>query len=147
MFFKGFVCPQPITDNRLIIVSDEISRVDHIRFPTAATFLVRALIERSLVWSIDQHKLWGELMKQNNKGEREPGLEFIITFCRQGNFFTDRFKTSIKHWPKIKERSDMVIHGNWSQANATWLEEAADIVRPCIENIFSGKAFKKNETP
>lgn len=148
LFFKGFVCPPPIQDNRLIVVSDEIAKIDHVRLPTSATFLLRALIERSLVWSIDEHQLWGEVMKQYGKNGKEPGLESIITFCRQSPIiFTDRFKSAMSHWPKIKERSDMVIHGNWSQANASWLESAADTIRPCIENIFAGKAFKKNGAP
>jgi hypothetical protein len=145
-FFETLVCS--IQDQHLIRVVDEISRIDHATFKTAATFLVRALIESSLKYAIQKVGLRRDMLKefhQNsaNRG-REPGLDFIIDYCI--NHADDIFATNVRRilevWKKTKTGADLVIHGDWALASTQRLEDAASNVGPLVVKILDGTALK-----
>ena len=167
-FFESLICP--IQDNSLINISQEISTINYKTYKTAATFLLRALIENTLVYCVKKKALWNLLMaevqgqpwtqsaqtcptcnhswtpvgKKQATGNREPGLDAIITFCinHQADIFLGNAQRVLNSWRTIKDVADLVIHGKWVNANATSLEHAASIVRPFIMQIFDGTALK-----
>jgi hypothetical protein len=145
-FFESLRCP--IQDDQLILLTNEISSIDYKKFKTAATFLLRALLERTLDWTIHKYRLTSQLMKEyhsNYKGpQREPGLDFKIRFCikQHDTIFMGNVKRNLEHWLHIKDFNDLVVHGKWAQANVHSLEQAASTVRPFIKNIFDGTALK-----
>jgi hypothetical protein len=145
-FFESLKCP--IHDDQLIILTNEISSIDYKKFKTAATFLLRALLERTLDWTIHKYGLTPQLMKEfhtNQKGpQREPGLDFKIRFCikHHDTIFMGNVKRNLQHWLQVKDFNDLVVHGKWAQASIASLEHAASTVRPFIKNIFNGAALK-----
>jgi hypothetical protein len=151
-FFESLRCP--IQDNQLITVTKEISSIDHDRFKTAATFLLRALLESTLHWCIQKYKLNALLMREYHEGKLigttrqhgEPGLEAIIKFCinHHDEIFVGNARRNLEHWAQTKNLCDLVIHGKWANASVTRLEEAASTIRPFVKNIFEGTALKKD---
>ena len=144
-FFEGLQCP--VSDGQLRLVTKEISKIDYHEFPTAATFLLRALIERTLNYAVGHANLHNQLRKEWHAkvpSSPEPGLDFIITFCtnHESEIFTGRVKSVLQHWRSTKDLSDLVIHGKWARAHPTTLEQAANVMRDLVEKIFSGEALK-----
>ncbi len=145
-FFENLICP--IRDQHLVRVVAEISKIDHARLPTAATFLVRALIESSLKYAIQKINLRKDMLKEfhqtaANKG-KEPGLDYIIDYCI--NHVNDIFATNVRRilevWKKTKTGADLVIHGDWANASMQGLEHAASNVSPLVAKILDGTALK-----
>jgi hypothetical protein len=146
-FFESLTCP--IQDDQLIQLTREISSINYSTFKTAATFLLRALLERTLDWCIKKYGLTPALMKEYHSAfprtqQREPGLDFKIAFARknQNAMFSGNVQRSLDHWKQTKNISDLVIHGKWAQASVPTLEQAASTIRPFIKNIFDGTALK-----
>jgi hypothetical protein len=144
-FFESLQCP--ISDGQLRVVTEEISKIDYHTFRTAATFLLRALIERTLNYAIGHANLHKELRKEwHSAGHKtpEPGLDFIITFCinHESEIFTGRVKSVLQLWQRTKDLSDLIIHGKWAKAHPTTLEQAASVMRDLVEKIYSGEALK-----
>src|SRR5581483_7596253 len=54
-FFESLDCP--ISDNQLIILSKEIKNIDYRFYKTSASFLLRAILERTLDWCVAEKKL------------------------------------------------------------------------------------------
>ena len=145
-FFEGLQCQ--VSDGQLRLVTKEISKIDYDEFRTAATFLLRALIERTLNYAVGHANLHSQLRKEwHVAGHKspEPGLDFIITFCinHESEIFAGRVKSILQHWRTTKDLSDLVIHGKWAKAHPTTLEQAASIMRDLVEKIFSGEALKQ----
>ncbi|MEK6281577.1 MAG: hypothetical protein AABN95_14580 [Acidobacteriota bacterium] len=146
-FFESLTCP--IQDNRLAQLTKEISSINYSTFKTAATFLLRALLESTLDWCIKKYSLNQELMKQyhttsSRTQQREPGLEFKIAFVRkhQATIFNVDVHRTLDHWLQTKNIADLVIHGKWATASVPLLETAASTINPFIKNIFDGSALK-----
>jgi len=145
-FFESLECP--VKDDQLRQLTKEISTINHAEFPTAATFLLRALIERSLDYAITKagldkqlHKEWHTKRKQHTT---DPGLDFIMAFAisHAPNIFRGAVAKVLSHWQGTKKFSDMVIHGKWVNAHPTTLEEVAGFVRPLVQKILNGTALK-----
>jgi membrane-bound inhibitor of C-type lysozyme len=144
-FFESLRCTIP--DDQLINLTKEISAIDYRYFKTAASFLVRALLERTLDWCIQKYGLTKELMKEYNlqaKRNRDPGLDFKLDFCKKHHdrMFLGNVSRNFGQWKQIKDLNDLVIHGKWAQASVPSLEQAASTIRPFIKNIFNGTALQ-----
>jgi hypothetical protein len=141
-FFENLNCP--IKDDHLIRITSEISKINYHYYPLAATFLIRALIERTLTWCIENYDLKKDLMKEfhskNGAGNRnEPGLEFILNYCISNShkmFSVNRVKDALSNFKNVKDIADLVIHCSWVVANPSTVEHATKYVRPLIEKIF-----------
>lgn len=145
-FFESLECP--VKDDHLRQLTKEISTINHSELPTAATFLLRALIERSLDHAIIKagldkqlHAQWHTKRKQPTT---DPGLDFIIAFSisHAADIFKGGVAKVLNHWQSTKKFSDMVIHGKWAKAHPATLEEFAGFVRPLVQKILDGTALK-----
>lgn len=151
-FFETLNCP--IQDNRLARVSDEIKKINHQQLPTAATFLLRALIEATVDYCIKRCKLGGDLRtyfiqhrypNSVPKNVGEPELDSKIRFLATKVdvvFNSAGAANSLTHWLNVKKYSNQVIHGQYADANASILEEQASLIRPLIIKIFDGSVLK-----
>lgn len=141
-FFEDIACP--IKDDHLIRITNEISKINHRIYPLAATFLIRALIERTLTWCIESYNLHSLLMKEfhsknPSSNKKEPGLEFVLNFTIAHSdkmFSVSRVKSALSNLKNVKEIADLVIHCSWVVANPATVEYATKFVRPLIEKIF-----------
>ncbi|HEY3353167.1 MAG TPA: hypothetical protein VGQ83_07975 [Polyangia bacterium] len=147
VFFETLVCD--ISDDRLIRLTNELKTIDYKRYPTAATFLVRALVESLLDWLVRDRKLWKRLLeefKNDTKGaagKHGPGLEYMLQFCTRHHdeIFALNVRRILNSWRSThKHTCDLIVHGRWQQATAAGLEEVASVTRPFIERIFDGTA-------
>lgn len=147
-FFQSLVCPPTLRDQRLITLSREISKLDHTKFPAAATFLLRALLESTLQYIVDIKGLRGPLMTEylaeSPAGRPEPGLKFVIRFLMnpRRRLFTGNVVDVLKKWQDhTKAYCDIVIHGRWIEPSAHELEEVAKTTRLFITKVFDGTAL------
>lgn len=147
-FFQSLVCPATLRDQRLITLSREISKLDHTKFPAAATFLLRALLESTLQYIVDTKGLRSPLMQEylaeNPAGKPEPGLKFVINFVMnpRRRLFTGNVVNVLKKWQDhTKAYCDIVIHGRWIEPSAHELEEVAKTTRLFITKVFDGTAL------
>jgi hypothetical protein len=148
VFFESLSCQ--IKDDRLAQVSLELRLIDYRRLPTAAAFLVRALVEASLDWCIREYKLGGTLSSEwkaaNPNAKFGPGLEYMLNFVIRNHaaMFADKdIKRPLGQWlNQHKDGLDMVIHGKW-RTNMTGvdLEQVASVIRPAIQRILDRSAL------
>jgi hypothetical protein len=145
-FFESLACPA--NDARLRRLTEEISTFPFARFPTAATFLVRALIESSLDFAVKHAGLEQELRRSYHTRTKQIGrdaqLDFVITYCQQNHskIFTARNAERVMaHWRQVKNVADLVIHGKWLDANPETLKQAASVVRPFVSKILDNSAL------
>src|SRR5581483_3478908 len=121
-FFESLDCP--ISDNQLIILSKEIKNIDYRFYKTSASFLLRAILERTLDWCVAEKKLNQEFRKyayaeRNVPQGFEPGLEIKIDFCinKHDQIFSGKARGSLQHWKSTKKILDLVVHGKWADAS------------------------------
>ena len=147
-FFENLQCS--LKDNQLLLVVNEISDINYKKYRLAATFLVRALIERILNHCIDKYTLRKQLLKEfhaKHKGCKgmEPGLEFVVDFCISNHdlmFNVNNVKKILRKWKGDKDLLDIIIHGRWANPSITNLEHFASLIRPTIEHVLAGNALK-----
>lgn len=154
-FFETLHCG--IQDNRLLRVSEEIRKINYQQLPTAATFLLRALLEATIDWCIKEYKLHSELkafyilqrwpkgMPAGSKGVWEPELDVKIRFLATKEQTVFNFVGATKnltHWLKVNKYSNQVIHGQWADASTTALEDQASTIRPFILKILDRSVLK-----
>lgn len=146
-FFESLICS--VQDNQLIVLAKEIQSIDYIKHKTAASFLLRAILERSLDWCIEQTGLMKDFrsfvyVEHKHPAGFEPGLSFKIDFClkEHDRIFLGNARGNLKYWKSTKDILNLVVHGKWAQATAHRLEEAASTMRPFIQNILSGHAHR-----
>ncbi len=147
-FFENLSCS--LKDNQLLLVVSEISDINYKKYRLAATFLVRALVERTLNYCIDKYKLRKQLLKEFHTAHKgckglEPGLDFVIKFCINNHdkmFNVNKVSDMLKKWKGDKDLLDIIIHGRWANPSVTNLEHFASIIRPTIEKILTGNALK-----
>lgn len=139
IFFEKLICA--VEDDRLIALTDEIKKIDHANFPIAASMLLRALLESSLVYQVKKADKLKELNKKQNG--KDVGLQALISFCAnaQNQVFTHkRAGDALANFEKagLKDHLDFVVHGRWVEAKAPLLESAAGLLRPLIRHIVEG---------
>lgn len=151
-FFEALHCG--IQDNRLLRVSDEIRKINYHQLPTAATFLLRALLEATIDWCIKEYKLQAELKtfyvqrrwpNGAPKGVWEPELDWKIKFLtsKEQDVFNFQGATkNLNHWLNVNKYSNQVIHGQYADASPTSLEDQASTIRPFILKIFDRSVLK-----
>jgi hypothetical protein len=138
-FFEKLICA--VDDDRLIALTDEITRIIPVDFPIAAAMLLRALFESALTYQVKKANKLKELNKKSNG--RDIGLQALITFCAnsQNQIFTHkRAGDTLAAFEKagLKEHLDFVVHGRWFEAEAAIVETAARLLRPLITHIVEG---------
>ena len=146
-FFESLTCPA--NDARLRRLTEEISTIPYARFRTAATFLVRALIESSLNYAVKRAGLEKDLLKDYHAAStkhlgKDAQLDFIITYCQKNHskiFVVKNVQKVMNHWRQVKVVSDLVIHGKWLDANPENLRQAASVVRPFVSKILDHSAL------
>jgi hypothetical protein len=146
-FFESLTCPAG--DARLRRLTEEISTIPFARFPTAATFLVRALIEGSLNYAIKRAGLERDLLKEyqalsSKHLGKDAQLDFIIKYCQKNHakiFAVKNVQSVMDHWRHVKVVSDLVIHGKWLDANPETLKQAASVVRPFLSKVLDHSAL------
>jgi len=148
-FFESLACPIP--DERLRMLTTEISQINHGKFPTAATFLVRALVEQTLRHCIRTKNLWSALQQEldgkagGKQRDADPKLAELIKFCirHEREMFTERnIKKVLEQWQaRDNIFCNIVVHAEWLKANRSSLEQIASYVRPFIQKVFDGQAL------
>ena len=154
-FFETLHCD--LSDNRLKRVTEEIHKINYQLLPTAATFLLRALLEATIDWCIKEYKLGAELktyyiqqrwpkgMPTGSRGVWEPELDPKIRFLATKEQTVFNFQGATKnltHWLHVNKYSNQVIHGQWADASPTALEDQASTIRPFILKIFDRSVLK-----
>ena len=152
IFFENANCQ--IQDNRLLALTKEIKIIPYKTCPTAATFLLRALLESTLDWCIKEYKLnrtlAQEFQQARTKSGKQPppiqdaGLDFIVRFCIRHNddIFNCNVKRNLQHLLDTKNICDLVVHGKWIDANDTIVVTAASVIRPFIYKVFDRSILK-----
>lgn len=144
MFFENLKCS--IQDDRCVKLTREIRTIKHYQTPIAATMLTRAILESALVYQLKKRKRWDELVVAC-KGF-EPGLDKIIGFCIQKG--KDMF--SVKRARDVliafsgsgyKTVFDMVVHGDWADADTKTLEQSAALLRRFISYILNDEYWQE----
>lgn len=138
-FFENLDCQ--VKDDHLIKLSDEIRRISYTAYPTAAAFLARALMERTLLWCVEQKKLKGEFMKKHGA---KYGFKDLIKFCtsRADDIFNEpsAARRVLKHWTDShKTYCDLVIHGNWIMVDKNVLELLSKHSYYFIRKVLNGE--------
>ena len=163
VFFESLQCH--VSDQGLIRVTKEIATISASlkTYPTAATFLLRALLERSLWWCIEQKKLQPDLRNslrqkpppqtpssflpgspsphQQSPQVKDPGLEAVIRYCLKNHqkiFVDNRVQGVLSYLMNEKIFLDMVIHGRWMHADEATLRTIANRSRPVFQMILDG---------
>jgi len=146
LFFEGLTCA--VSDHHLKALTYEISIIDYRKFKNASAFLLRALMEGCLHHCIRRAGLKRKLSKEyaisTGKPGRDPGLDFMLTFCQQNwnvMFHTNPGR-AIVNWRTQKNWCDLVIHGSLMNASSPALEQASAATRQFIEGILSESALK-----
>jgi hypothetical protein len=169
VFFESLQCTVP--DQGLLRVTKEIASISSSlkTYPTAATFLLRALLERALWYCIEQKRLLPDLrnfVKQKPPSQnlpppppgsppppeqpqqpaqiKDPGLEAIIRYCLKNHtkiFADNRVQGVLSYLMNEKIFMDMVIHGRWMHADEVTLKTIANRSRPVFQMILDGSAI------
>ena len=146
-FFEHLQCSQ--SDDRLIQLAKEISNFNYGKFPIAASFLIRALVDRSLRFAIEFKNLDTIFRKeyfQHSARRDEPGLEFLVNFCikHDKELFVSRKSDILKAWKEQKKSVlDLIIHGNFVGVHSVTVEQSASFIRDFIQQILDGRAFEQ----
>ncbi|MBA4709286.1 hypothetical protein [Aquitalea aquatica] len=145
-FFEKLICT--VDDDRLIALTDEITRIQPADFPIASAMLLRALFESALTYQVRKAGKSKELNKKSNG--RDVGLQTLISFCANSQnqiFFHKRASDALDAFEKagLKEHLDFIVHGRWIEAEAAVVETAARLLRPLIAHIVEGQDHDMEE--
>lgn len=146
-FFEKLICA--VDDDRLIALTDEITRIRPVDFPISASMLLRSLFESALIYQVKKAGKFKELNKKSNG--RDIGLQTLMSFCAnsQNQIFTHkRAGDALSAFEKagLKEHLDFVVHGRWIEAEAAVVETAARLLRPLITHIVEGQDHDMEDT-
>lgn len=141
VFFENLQCH--VVDDRLIKMTDEIRAINHRKRTIAASLLLRALLECSLVYKMQQTRKWSILVAQQKTLGRDPGLADIIKFC--GNFSNGVFSEQnicnqlrSHTTTQAKKYLDGITHYKYQDADSVTLESVANNLRQLITYILAG---------
>ena len=144
VFFKTLKCR--IQDNHLLKLTDEISTINYAKYSTAATFLLRALLERTLRWCIEQKNLTPEFINKYEKGRHSTLKELIgFTLDKSDAIFIDSksAKSILNEWSRSKKNViDLIIHAKYLEADEKHLESVSNFIRAFIQKILDAGALK-----
>ena len=146
-FFETLTCPSEITDQEIRRLVDETQRISrHINtFPTAAAFLARALLEKSLRWSITQCGLDADM--RTHCHDADPGLSKLIEYCKQRNdkLFRRNMRKVLDQWINHhKDYCDLIIHGKHFEPSISMLDQLAKETCPFIQKILNGELLRND---
>jgi hypothetical protein len=86
-----------------------------------------------------------EKYTKKGKSKSDPGLSDLLEFCKSRNdeMFVKDLKRVLTTWQsKSKDWVDLVIHGNYTDANADLLMSAASQIRPVLKGIMDESLLK-----
>ncbi|QBQ98194.1 hypothetical protein [Paraburkholderia pallida] len=143
VFFENLDCH--VVDDNLVKLTNEIKTINHVKFPVAASLLLRALFECALVFKLKQTKKWAELLKQGpaNKPGWDPGLADLIKYAKNFNngVFVERNickALESNHTEHAKNYLDAMTHLKYQGIDVTALETYANHLRGTIKYILEG---------
>jgi hypothetical protein len=139
VFFEHLVCH--IQDDRLLKLTGELSKINHVRMPIAASLLTRALFECVLVYKLQKMKLWGAVIKEE---KRAPGLAAVIKFCgniNNGVFIEANMCKTLQSHTTIQSKNylDAIAHLKYQEADPRMLESVANNLRQIMQHILNGQ--------
>ncbi len=140
-YFRKLECS--IKNERLSILTDEISRLPVKTYPTAAVMLTRALIESSLLYLIENKGLLPQLKKQcQNKCGLDDVINFTIDHATQ--LFNDKSMANplrfLQGTGGHRVYMNDIVHGNWVDPTPGAVGAIAGDVRNLIQAILNGTA-------
>lgn len=146
-FFDGLVCS--CGDRRCSIITKEIASINYKVNALAASFLVRALFEGSLMFAIKKSNLIKKLntdyAQQNPRNPgNEPGLDYLIKFSEQNwqQIFEKNPSRPFAAMRAQKNWADLVIHGKWMEAHPSHLEAASASCFALLQGILDESYLK-----
>lgn len=132
-----------VGEERLIMLSDEISRLPVKTYPAAAIMLTRALIESCLLYLIKTKGILPELKKQC---QNKCGLDDIINFTitNSASLFNDPSMANplrfLQGTGGHRVYMNDVVHGNWVDPTPAAVEAIAGDTRELVRAILKGTA-------
>lgn len=132
-----------VEDERLIMLSDEISRLPVKTYPAASIMLTRALIESCLFYLI---KTKGLLPQLKSQCQNKCGLDDIINFTitNATRLFNDPSMANplrfLQGTGGHRVYMNDVVHGNWVDPTPAAVEAIAGDTRELIRAILNEKA-------
>jgi hypothetical protein len=138
-YFRKLVCK--IQNERLMKLTEEISRLPVKTYPTAAVMLTRALIESSLLYCIESKGLLPQLKKHcQNKCGLDDVINFTIDHATQ--LFNDKTMANPLRFLQgsggHRVYMNDVVHGNWVEPTPAAVEAIAGDVRELVRAILNG---------
>jgi hypothetical protein len=140
-FFEKLVCE--VDDDNLIKLAVELTQINHVRMPIAASVLLRATLECALRYKIktSAKAVWQSLVAK--KQGRDPELgELLSAAANKGNAVFDQVRIcdilASQQTRDNKAYLDSVVHNHWRQADAGQLESAANNLRNVVSYILEG---------
>lgn len=136
-FFETLQCK--IQDDAAIRLTSEIRQISPSRTPTAAAFLLRAILAESLEYQLKKTSNWKTLTA--HKPGWHPDLGDVIQHClRTSDVFAIknvRRALEVLHNQKTKDYLDLIVHAQYLKINAEELTVLANKTRGIIEGILS----------
>lgn len=140
VFFEKVTCS--VHDDILLKLTGEIRQVDHAKMPITASFLLRVLLEASLINVIKRKSgAWAKLVA--SKAGKDPGLSELIQYAGNANngiYSELRICSALRAQTTrdAKDYLDLVIHSKWMIADHPTVLSAANNLRKIIEYNLSG---------
>ncbi len=154
-FFEGMSCP--IKDDRLETLVYEISEINWTKLPTAASFLMRALLEAIVDHSIHKAGLTEALHAENIQRETDKGRPITSKDSRpnlrtcwefltrnKANIFNARAADSLGAVGSDQKLMHFIVHG-YVKAHPAEVEKMGTKLRFFFESVLNGSAFMKND--
>jgi hypothetical protein len=141
-FFETLQCK--IQDDSSIRLTNEIRQISPSRTPTAAAFLLRAILTAALEYQLEKTNNWASLVSSGKKPGWHPDLSEIIQHCLQtpGVFTIRNIRRTLEVLTsqKTKDYLDLVVHAEYLKINADELNSLANKTRGVIEAILKDEA-------
>ncbi len=133
-----------IQDERCLALTKEATRIPWKDLPIAGFFLVRALLEATLYYKLNETNMMAAYKKNLNDNRKVDGLSELLTFCstKSNLVFSDNRVCDTIHSFRgsgLKDHTDFVIHGKYVEANTETLQRAIKHLRPIIQDILQGR--------
>ena len=120
-FFESLDCS--LHNQQLRQLTKEISKITYGTFPTAASFLLRAIVELSLTYAVTKAGLLSDLNKEFQArslslAHKEATLDFLVAFCQkhQSEIFSSKSPFRVlATWRHTKDTLDLTNYP-WKMA-------------------------------
>jgi len=156
VYFEDLTCN--IGNNRLIELSTELKALSNLKYknnnveklPAAAVMLIRALLESSLYYKIDNrgkltdYKKW--ISKNRQNGSSYETLNGLVSYAidHADEIFKKEYADKAKSVLNQVHRNDLdymnsIVHGNWQDPTPERIQTLAGNLRELFNKILSGE--------